>query len=128
MTFFVILALIDKETQEVAAGDLTVNADEADKYTLHTNYTQIQVTVQAEEQVSGTVYLYNSEHDEPILQFQLDESQQSCCFTNLTSRDLYVVEVECDGAAQVIISEGRATDFFSCLLLVLEEIGTLILQ
>ena len=115
----------------LTAGELSVPAGETEEYALFTNYTQIQVDVigvSTSDPVTGTVYLYNAASSEPILQFRVDEQTQSGCFTGLSSEYRYIVEVDCDQEAQVTISEGRETDFFSCFGMVVNELLSALLH
>ena len=115
----------------LTAGELSVAAEEAPNYALFTNYTQIQVDVvntESSESVKGTVYLYNAAYSDPILQFELTDEKQNGCFTGLSSAYRYRVEVVCEHAAQVTISEGRETDFFSCFGMVVTELFTALMS
>lgn len=116
---------VEEGVWNLTAGPLSVPAEEAEAYTLYTNYTQIQVDAEAQsdfEAVTGTVYLYNADHPEPILQFELTGDDQSGTFTGLSSVYRYRVEVECDQEIRITISEGRKTDFFSCFCVVVNEL------
>lgn len=110
---------------DLTANDLIVDADKSEEYTLFTNYTQIKVELLSETAANGTVWLYNADYSDPILSFALDEETQEGCFTGLSAQYLYVVKVECDMPASVTISEGRRTDFFYCLALVLDDLTCL---
>ncbi|MCD8127234.1 MAG: zf-HC2 domain-containing protein [Clostridiales bacterium] len=105
--------------------DLTTTAGEVGEYTLFTNYAQIVVTVDCGDEEDGVIYLYTD--GSAIREYAFDgASTAETCIDGLTSAQYYQVQV--DGVpedALVTVSEGRKTDFLSCLLLVLEELAAM---
>lgn len=105
--------------------DLTTTAGEVGTYTLFTNYAQIVVTVDCGDEEDGVIYLYTD--GSAIREYAFEGvSTAETCIDGLTSAQYYQVQV--DGVpedALVTVSEGRKTDFLSCLLLVLEELAAM---
>lgn len=122
---------VEEGVWNLTAAELSVPAEEVKNYVLFTDYTQIQVNVigtESLEAVKGTVYLYNADYSDPILQFELTDEKQDGCFTGLSSSYRYRVEVVCEQEAQVAISEGRETDFFACFGMVTRELFTALMR
>ncbi len=106
--------------------DLTTTAGEVGTYTLFTNYAQIVVTVTCEDGEAGVIYLYTD--GSAIREYAFDGvSTAKTCIDGLTSAKYYQVQVEgVSDDTLVTVSEGRKTDFLSCLLLVLEELWAML--
>ncbi|MCD7918271.1 MAG: zf-HC2 domain-containing protein [Clostridiales bacterium] len=105
--------------------ELTTTAGEVDTYTLFTNYAQIVVTVTCGDGEDGVIYLYAD--GAAIQEYAFDGDDPEVCFYGLTSAQYYQVQVEgVSDSATVTVSEGRKTDFLSCLLLVLEELWAML--
>ncbi|MCD8368505.1 MAG: zf-HC2 domain-containing protein [Clostridiales bacterium] len=107
--------------------DLTTTVGEVGAYTLFTNYAQIVVTVACEDGEDGVIYLYTDGN--AIREYAFDGGGSvSVCIDSLTAAQYYQVQVEgVPEDALVTVSEGRKTDFLSCLLLVLEELAALVI-
>lgn len=116
---------IEPGTVNLTADSLETTAGEAGGYVLYTNSTRIQVEVQPGTGLEGEVMLWNAEDDSGYIQsFGVDGKTSSRCFTGLSAAHRYRVTCDgLDGAAVIIISEGRTVSFWNSLGSVLRDIA-----
>lgn len=119
---------VEAGTCNLTAGILETTAEEVNRYTFCTNYTQIAVTVQPEGMLQGTVILCNAANVE-LLYGTIDADTSTCTFTGLTAAQRYKVKCEGLDGATIRVSEGRTVSFWSSLESVLYEImGSILLN
>lgn len=101
---------------ETAAKDIA-------QYVFYTNSEEISVSVQRENNASGTVMLWNAAYDTDCIQrANIIDGGDSCTFTNLSASQRY--KITCDGLDDAIITihDNRKISFWYSLKNVLSDI------
>lgn len=107
----------------LTAGDITVDSENVFEYVLFTNYAQISVTVNCEDNFEGIVYLYNCDYpDDFVMLSQVNNKDNSVLFTGLSSSYRYYVDYSGDEDVELILSESRTVSFWNSLKTVVSEI------
>ena len=102
---------------------LETTAADIEQYVFYTNTTEIGVSVQGKENVSGSVMLWNVVDDRDWVQIaNIENSGTSCTFTNLSASQRY--KITCDGLDNSIITvhENRKISFWHSLKNVLATV------
>ena len=102
---------------------LEITAEDIDQYVFYTNTTEIGISIQSKENISGSVMLWNIVDDTDWIQIvNIESSGASGTFTNLSASQRY--KITCDGLDNSIITvhENRNIGFWHSLKNVLTEI------
>lgn len=113
---------VEAGTCNLTAGPLETTAQKVENYVLYTNYEQIAVRIQTEEEALGTIKMWNTENEADFIMIRETKGSEEIIFTGLTSANRY--RVTCEGLedASITISEGREVSFWKSLKSVLCEI------
>ena len=107
---------------------LNILENQVDEYTFFTNTTKIQVKINYEGHFSGKVMLWDSSNTENYIQLaDVDENNQTCLFTGLTSARRYRISCEGLQSVSITVSEGRVVNFFNSLKNVLSDLISMVL-
>lgn len=114
---------VEPGTYNLITNDLETTAEEIGQYVFFTNYSQIKVTVQSNDNFQGTVMLWNTANSNSFIQIHdVSERAASCTFTGLSASNRY--QITCDNldGAKITVSEGRTISFWHSLGSVLSDI------
>ena len=94
------------DTVNLTLGRFEVRAEELAGHRLYTNSTQITVSIPRSSH-TGTFYLYDTQYlTDPIMQFELNQSECTKTFTGLTSAKIYLLMADgLDGGVTITISD-----------------------
>lgn len=117
---------VEEGVFNLTASNLVSSENDVSKFVLYTNFAQISITVNGEDDFDGTVMLYNADYPEEfIMVSDVNEKNNDVLFTGLNSAYRYFVEYEGTENVEIIISEGRGTSFWNSLKSVISDIFTL---
>ena len=114
---------VEPGTHNLITNDLETTAEEIGQYVFFTNYSQIEVTVQGNDNFQGTVMLWNTANSNSFIQIHdVSERAANCTFTGLSASNRY--QITCDNldGAKITVSEGRTISFWNSLGSVLGDI------
>lgn len=118
-----IIYKIEDGVHNLTDNALEISAEDVGQYMFYTNSSEISVTVQSKENVSGSVMLWNAADVTEWIQIgNIEGGSTSCTFTNLSASQRY--KITCDGLDHAIITihENRNISFWHSLKNVLSDI------
>lgn len=114
---------VEEGVYNLTAAELDSSSEEIGQYVFYTNSTKIQVTVQGEGSLQGTVMLWSTEDQNDCIQVgTINDQTNTVTFTGCSAAKRYRITCDHLEGATIIVSEGRTISFWNSMWNVLQEI------